>query len=125
MATQDHVTKQLDEWLARGEITGDADTLLIKRKHQRFPTDEDFVIRPGGIEDFSETYVRGYNVSAQGLGVLSKTPIPRDYTVLVSSDTAPENEPWVTATVIHCPDNLPGRYRHVGVTISLAFAENA
>jgi hypothetical protein len=100
-------------WLEHSRASDAGDAVLRRRKAPRFAAADDFVIkvRPAENNRLPEMFVRGYNISAGGLGVLSKWLIPGETPVLIhrepDSGDEPE-EPWVPATVVHCTQSPTG-----------------
>lgn len=109
VVTQDN-SKLLGEWLELSRIEGNADSVLRRRKYPRFSAADDFLIKPaqGDIENAPEHFARGYNISQNGLGILSKWLLHADSAVLIRRGQAPEEEPWVQGKVIHCTQSLTG-----------------
>lgn len=110
MAVTEETTRLINEWLDQCRASGAADAVLRRRKYPRFGTPDDFLIKPdaGEVNHFPDMFVRGYNISSRGLGVLSKWLIHGDTPVLIHREQAPQDEPWVPATVVHCTQSCTG-----------------
>lgn len=108
MATEEETAELIGGWLAQGQALGGSDDPLIKRAHRRFPTPEDFFLKPAESGDFAETFAKGYNISASSLGVICRHFVPGDVAVLVHSSIAEDDELWACARVVHCTRTLGG-----------------
>lgn len=108
MATEEETAKLIGDWLAQGQALGGSDDPLIKRAQQRFPAPEDFFLKPAEPGDFAETFAKGYNISASGLGVICRHFMPGDVAVLVQASTAEDDQSWACARVVHCTRTLGG-----------------
>ena len=108
MSREDDATAILAEWLARGEVLGGADKRLIKRAYPRFDAPEDYTLKPVQEGDFPERFAKGFNISAGGLGVISRHAIHGGVPVLVHSESSKDDDPWISACVAHCTRTLGG-----------------
>ncbi len=108
MATEEETAELIGGWLAQGKALGGSDDPLIKRAHRRFPAPEDFFLKPAESGDFAETFAKGHNISARGLGVICRHFMPGDVAVLVHSSIAEDDELWACARVVHCTRTLGG-----------------
>lgn len=110
MAVSPQASRLINQWLEPCQASDSADAVLRRRKYPRFSAEDDFIIKPaaGEVAHFPEMFVRGYNISSGGLGVLAKWLIHGETPVLIHREQAPQDEPWVPATVVHCTQSCTG-----------------
>ncbi len=108
MMIKQNAQQTIDRWLAEARLYADLDANLRRRRHSRFRCTQDYVIRCGAGCSFPDLEVKGLNISQLGLGVLSRQPIPCAYEVWIHDVEQSPDEPWLTASVIHCTQTLGG-----------------
>ena len=98
----------VNRWLAEACVRNRFDHIAIKRSFPRYQTNADFIIEPGENAEALPLFVKGYNVSDRGLGVLCKARILAGTRVQVRSDFDAPDAPPVPASIMHCTQTVGG-----------------